>query len=198
MITGTGITVCIASIPPRSKLLRRALWSVISQQLQPEAIIVEFDMNHEGATVTKNRALNKVTSRWVAWLDDDDYFLPGHLSTLYNAYLDTQHTDVLYSWPEMDGSEDPTPDRFGKPFDRALHYKRPYVHTTALFNAGLAQKVGGFQYHKLGVHPDGLKRDDWGLWLAMMDAGAEFHHVPERTWVWNVNGQNTSGDPNRW
>lgn len=193
MKVGTGITVCIATIPPRTKLLRRALWSVLQQDLQPESIIIEMDENHDGACATKNRALKKVTSRWVAWLDDDDYFLPHHLSTLYSAFLDTQFSDVIYAWPEMDGAGDPRPDRFGKEFDADELRRGSYIPTTSLINTGLAQKVGGFQ------HPKGhVPNDDHGLYLAMLDAGAQFLHVPQRTWVWNVNGQNTSGDPTRW
>jgi glycosyltransferase involved in cell wall biosynthesis len=77
------ITVCIPTIPPRAKMLARALESVAEQTLQPAAIIVEYDHEHTGAAATKNRALAKVTTPLVAFLDDDDHFLPHHLAVLH-------------------------------------------------------------------------------------------------------------------
>lgn len=190
----SGITVCIASIPPRTKLLRRAILSVLNQSLAADAIIVEVDTKHLGARATKNRALHKVTTKWVAWLDDDDYFLPEHLAILSAASRRKEPVDVIYPWPEMDGNNDPSPQWFGVPFDADALRRGSYIPTTSLINAKLAQKVGGFQHPPKKYPP----YDDHGLYLAMLEAGAEFLHVPERTWVWNVNGQNTSGDPARW
>lgn len=185
------ITVCIATIPPRAKMLRKALSSVCIQSLQPTAIIVEYDHERTGAAATKNRALSKVTTTWTACLDDDDQFKPNHLETLLGAAGSTG-ADVVYSWPEMEGSGDPRPDRFGVPFDADELRRGSYIPTTALVRAELAQAVGGYQ------SPPGSNYDDWGLYLALLDKGAVFHHVPERTWIWRVEGQNTSGRPDRW
>lgn len=189
------ITVIIATIPPRTKMLRQAIWSVLAQTLRPEAIIVEYDHEHEGAAATKNRALEKVTTRWTACLDDDDWLKPNHLQVLYDAaFLDEPYPDVIYSWPEMVGNTDPRPDRFGVPFDADELRRGSYIPTTALFKTRLAQAVGGFQPPPPPLPP----LDDHGLWLAMLNSGAEFDHVPERTWLWRVEGQNTSGLGNRW
>jgi glycosyltransferase involved in cell wall biosynthesis len=191
-----SITVCIATIPTRQKLLRRAIWSVINQTLPPYAVIIECDHDRTGAVDTKNRALYKVKTPWVAWLDDDDYFLPEHLEKLMAAQEESK-ADVVYAWPIMDGAADPTPHRFGVPFDADGLRAGSYVHTTALFRSRMAQRAGGFCYPAKAAE-DGVKRDDHGLWLSMLSQGAKFHHLPERTWVWNVNGQNTSGNPDRW
>jgi glycosyltransferase involved in cell wall biosynthesis len=100
------ITVCIATIPPRGKLLRRALASVATQTLQPAAIVVEYDHEHIGAAATKNRAAAKATTPWLAFLDDDDQFLPHHLETLRHDPLEHEagpeltRFDVVYSIPE--------------------------------------------------------------------------------------------------
>jgi glycosyltransferase involved in cell wall biosynthesis len=185
------VTVAVATIPPRSRRLRAALASVVTQTVQPSAIVVEYDHDRTGAAATKNRALAKVTTEFVAWIDDDDLWFPNHLEILTAAQAATG-ADVVYPWPLMNGAGDPRPDRFGVPFDAAELRRGSYIPTTALFRAELAQQVGGFQ------KPPGSPYDDWGLWLAMLKAGAVFHHVPERTWQWNVTGQNTSGDPSRW
>jgi glycosyltransferase involved in cell wall biosynthesis len=192
---GRDISVCIATIPPRAKMLRQALSSVVIQTLQPGAIIVEYDHEHTGAAATKNRALDKVRTPWTAWLDDDDMFLPNHLEELA-AGAEWSKADVIYSWPEMQGNADPTPQWFGRPFDGDALRKNSYVHTTTLFRTMMARSVGGFE---ATVHEEsGMVLDDWGRWVKMLDAGAEFHHVPKRTWVWRVENQNTSGSGDRW
>lgn len=183
------ITVCIATIPPRARRLRQALGSVAIQTLQPGAIVVEYDHDRTGAAATKNRALAKVTTDWVTFLDDDDILKPNHLERLRE---EVEPYDVAYSWPEMQGSGDPSPDRFGRPFDANLLRVRSYLHTNILVRTKLAQEAGGFQFGPTG------ELDDWGFHLALLDAGAGFIHVPERTWVWVVEGQNTSGKGDRW
>src|SRR5882762_2523779 len=184
------ITVCIATIPPRAKLLRRALSTVTSQTLQPSAIVVEYDHNHTGAAATKNRALAKVTTSHTAWLDDDDQFLPQHLETLAAV-----NADVVYSIPQVPaygGQPDPL-GRYGMPFDADELRRRSYIPTTSLFNTGALRYAGGFQV------PDGSIYDDWGCYLALLNAGASFVHVPQQTWIWNIEpGLNTSGQGDRW
>jgi glycosyltransferase involved in cell wall biosynthesis len=209
---GNDITVCIATIPPRAKLLRRALASVVTQTLQPAAIVVEYDHEHTGAAATKNRAAAKATTPWLAFLDDDDQFLPHHLWTLREAvqggtvwnWPSNWTADVAYSIPEVPQSptgRDPH-GRYGVPFDAAELRRRSYIQTTSLIRREAFLKAGGFQLPT--AHP-GCPYDDWGLWLAMLDQGAQFLHVPEVTFVWNHHGYgtpgvqgNTSGQPDRW
>lgn len=198
------ITVCIATIPPREKMLRRALASVAVQSLQPAAIVVEYDHEHTGAAATKNRAAVKATTPWLAFLDDDDQFLPHHLEMLHGFVV----ADVVYSIPDvpqLPGRRDPN-GRYGVPFDAAELRRRSYIQTTSLVRRELFERAGGFQLPDRTM-PDGspCPYDDWGLWLAMLNLGARFLHVPEVTFIWNhwgrgTKGQpgNTSGQPDRW
>lgn len=212
------ITVCIATIPPREKMLRRALASVAAQTLQPAAIVVEYDHEHTGAAATKNRAAAKATTPWIAFLDDDDQFLPAHLQTLRwkaDGWTSNQgravkgpSADVVYSIPDVPqlaGRRDPD-GRYGVPFDAAELRRRSYIQTTSLIRRELFVQAGGFQLPDRTM-PDGspCPYDDWGLWLAMLDQGARFLHVPEVTFIWNHWGRgekgqpgNTSGQPDRW
>ena len=191
----SGITVVIATIPTRPKMLRQALSSVCIQTYQPEAIVVEFDHRKTGGAATKNRGLARVSSDWTAFLDDDDQFMPEHLAKLWKAQLETG-ADVIYSMPQIPqipGGIDPSGMR-GAPFDADELRRRSYIQTTSLVRTKLAQGVGGFQ---LPSHVES-DYDDWGLWLAILDAGGTFHHVPEQTFIWNHHGLNTSGRADRW
>jgi glycosyltransferase involved in cell wall biosynthesis len=195
----SGITTVIATIPPRTKLLRRAVWSVLQQTLQPDAIIIEADPDHTGAAATKNRGLAKVTTEWVAFLDDDDQFLPEHLATLHEVAV-RENADVVYSIPTVPGSNFvATEPMYGQPFDPDVLRQRSYIQTTSLVRASLMQSTGGFQC------PPGSDYDDHGAWLALLDAGARFVHHPASTFIWSHWGYgqpgtpgNTSGRADRW
>lgn len=200
MTQNTDVTVCIATIPVRPNELSRALASVASQTLKPDAIVVEYDHNRTGAGPTKNRALARVTTEWVAFLDDDDEMMPQHLERLVAAQRGTG-VDVVYSMPyipQIADHIDPSGMR-GAPFDPDELRRRSYIQTTSLIRADLFKKVGGFQ-----VAP-GTNYDDWGGFLALLEAGAEFYHLAEHTFIWNHWGYgqpgipgNTSGVPTRW
>ena len=189
MALKSGITVLIAHIPPRRTELSQALASVMDQTLLPTAIIVETDDDHLGAAVTKNRGLAMVQTEWTAMLDDDDEFLSGHLETLM---FEAERTgaDVLYPWFQWIGpTRCPLDGVFGRPFNVDMLRAGNYIPSTVLMRTELALEAGGFQC------PNGTPYDDWGLWLAMLDAGAKFHHVPVRTWLWHKEGGNTDGLP---
>src|SRR6185369_9814822 len=99
----------------------------------------------------------------------DDEFKPNHLrACARNAAL--TGADLVYPWFDCD-VEDGL-GMFGVPFDRVG-----------------VRRVGGFQ-----EHPDdnGDPCEDWGLWLALLDAGTVFSHLPQRTWIWH-NGAGTRG-----
>ena len=186
-----SVTVAIATIPPRASKLAEALISVTQQTRQPDAIVVEYDHHRTGAAATKNRALARVTTEWVAWLDDDDLLKPDHLATL-TAAAEESGADVVYAWPEVHGWYDALAHRFGQPFDPDELRRGNYIHTTTLFRTELARAAGGFQC------PPDTDQDDWGLYLGLLNAGAKFHHVPARTWYWRFDGGNTGGRPDRW
>lgn len=194
------VTVCVASIPPRSHLLQRAIGSVLSQTLPASAIVIEIDHDHTGSAATRNRALSKVNTEWVAFLDDDDQFLPQHLARLTAAQQETG-ADVVYSMPlipQHPGGHDPH-GLHGAPFDPEELRRRSYIQTTTLVRTKLIQATRGFYWP--ADHP----YDDWGAWLRLLDAGATFYHLPEQTFIWNHWGDgepglpgNTSGQPDRW
>lgn len=207
------VGVSIASIPPRAALLARALASVCGQTWPPDQIVVHVDHESAGAPKAKNRALAAVTTDWVAFLDDDDEFLPRHLEALAVCGNETG-ADLVYPWYEGINTElfhivdDDGQLRvpFGVPFrqehaDLILSGDN-FIPTTVLVRTALAKKVGGFGVSvTAGPHDniDGDTGDDRVLWARLLKADAKFVHHPERTWRWNshVNdaGAHTSGRP---
>lgn len=177
-----SITVVIPTIDGRTQQLTRALASLQRQTLRATGVIVEVDHRRVGAAATRNRALQSVNTEWVAFLDDDDELLPNHLRACMR-FARLTGVDVVYPGYETVG-EDPV-NNFGNAFDPELLRVRNYIPVTVLARTAAVKAVGGFQ-----DHPDenGDPCEDWGLWLAMVDAGYRFGHLPQKTWVWHVNG----------
>ena len=176
------ITVVIPTIDGRGEQLDRALDSVEAQSLKADDVRVRLDDLRAGAAATRNAMLDLVDTEWVAFLDDDDEFKPNHLRACFR-HAGLTGADVVYPGYEAVG-KDPL-GCFGMRFDGDLLRGRNYIPVTTLCRTELVKAVGGFQ-----PHPDenGDPCEDWGLWLALLDAGAKFSHLAQRTWVWNVSG----------
>lgn len=186
------VTVVIATIPPRRALLRRALASVKAQTVRPAALAVAVDHRREGAAATRNRALERVDTSWVAFLDDDDEMYPDHLKLLAR-YARLSNADVVY--PGYDTAGDDPVGMFGVPFSPVFLERRNFIPVTVLARTQAVRDAGGFQ-----PRPDdnGDPCEDWGLWLAMHACGATFAHLPVKTWRWHNADESTRGRPDRW
>ncbi len=87
----------------RSEFLARCLHSIAAQDFQDFEVVLVNDggepvnlnppfpltvINHErnmGRPYALNSGLKAATGKYIAFLDDDDIYLPNHLSTLYEA-----------------------------------------------------------------------------------------------------------------
>lgn len=193
------ITVVTPHIPTRSFELTRAVASVEAQTLMPNNYVIAVDNEREGAAATRNRALYQVATQWVAFLDDDDEFLPNHLETLMQAAVRSGASVVYSGCRVYDGQNAPIPlreewGRFGIPFDGDLLQRKAYLPVTSLVHTGLAKQA----LFGPPAHEPSSNYDDWGFYLRLLGLGAAFLHVPEITWVWHHHGANTSGRSDRW
>ena len=193
-----AITVVIPTIPPRAARLGVAIESVLKQNLPATALAVPVDVSKQGAAINRQRGLDMVQTEFVAFLDDDDYFKRNHLELLMETMLG-QDADFVFSWYDVGGGgQDPRPEYFGKEWNPA----DPHQTTiTTLVKTELAQSVG-FIWDGDAEQLDSPDRlyagEDWFFTKGCNDAGAKIVHLPERTWVWNHWGGNTSGLPKNW
>ena len=198
-----GVTAVMPCIPPRSGhdvpgTMPRAMKSILSQTRPVDVVVLAFDHHHEGAAATRNRALAAVRTEWVAFLDDDDEWLPGHVERLL-SHAEKTGADVVYPWFDVPEGFDPFPFYEGKPFnEKALRDVQNYIPVTVLARTGLLTGVGGFENRNDSTADGASPCEEWGLWLKLLDIGAVFSHCPERTWLWHWHGGNTSGRGDRW
>lgn len=189
-----GITVVIPSIPSRANMLGRAVASAAHQVLPPERIIVSIDNEQSGAAATRTRGLMQVETEWTAFLDDDDYFLPEHLSKLHERAV-ADDADMAFSWFTVMGSgRDPFPMNEHKEWTR----EDPHETTiTFLVRTEVAKELGGFILPGDVEDPEGraIGGEDFNFVIRLADAGHKIVKVHERTWVWVHHRGNTSGLP---
>jgi glycosyltransferase involved in cell wall biosynthesis len=205
-----SVTVVIPTIPGRERLYQRA---VLSAQAQTYRVVgdsgvqihVQLDTDREGAATTRNRALAQVDADFVAWLDDDDELLPNHVEVCVDA-LERERADIAYPGMIAVGGRDPLAcplhgvlvNPFGVPFGREqahhLRHVGNFIPITWVGRTELIKAVGGFPQPT----PDPSKgsgriEEDYGLLIALLDAGARFTHVPIRTWKYYFHDSNTGG-----
>lgn len=191
-----GVTVVIATIPPRVTLLERAVASVTAQTV-PAGVLIEADSDRTGSAATRNRALEKVITERVLFLDDDDQLTPNAVQVLTEAQSETG-ADVVSggAWiPQRPGHREPVQPPAPGWIPRETVMARSVLHVTSLVRASLA-RAAGFRYER--DPGTGMMLDDYGFYCALAEAGATFFRIPETVLIWNVHSGNTSGSPANW
>lgn len=195
-----AITVSIASISPRQKngFFARAVASVGQQMRPAHAISVAVDVEHEGAPPTKQRALDGVTTPWVAFLDDDDELCSWHLEQLF-GWARTHQADYVFGGFWIDTGTERLEDHSAF---RPGHWTEPWddanpreTTSTILCRTELAKEVG---FERLPERGENNTGEDWRLVNGIMRLGGKIVCMPGKTWVWHWDSMNTSGLPTRW
>jgi len=192
------ITVVVTAIPQRRlNMLPRALTSVAEQWLAPMHIVVSMDLFAHGAAKTRDRGLDMVTTEYVAFLDDDDWFYPQHLHLLRDC-LQREDADLVYPWFDVEGGRDPFPPNFEfDPWDPLNPHQ-----TTICFLAktDVLREHGGFdadftdEAEDPGVDAQGNRSgEEFRLVCRINEAGGRIVHLPERTFCWRHHPANSSG-----
>jgi glycosyltransferase involved in cell wall biosynthesis len=186
-----GISVVIPTVAPRAAMLRECLRSIADQTLAPDAIIVQKDVDREGAAVTRQKAQERVTTEWTCPLDDDDVLYPQHCELLLAEAIRTG-ADVVYPWYDCPAG-DPLASHEGVPFNSDDPRLFP---VTFLGRTEAILAAGGWQ----GMEGTVASQEDWALILNLVKIGAKIVHLPIRSWLWNHHGANSSGRPEniRW
>jgi len=207
-----SVTVCIPTIPPRRELLSRALRSVERQTHRANDVVVMVDHEGVGAAETRNRAWRATITEVVAFLDDDDEFLPEHLELCLTALVE-ERAGLAYPWFELVGWDEATPERpdplatkvdgelvhpLGVPFgpEQERHFRRhAFIPITTVVRRSWLEVTGGYPQPGTVEWPL-ADCEDWGGHLRLLDAGCKFVHVPHRTWRCHLDDtRSTAGKP---
>ncbi len=194
------VTVVIAT-HERSEDCRKAVASVLAQDPPPLEVLIcddgsgaltegrlrsmanedrrvrylRVDPNAGTPAPARNLGIHHARGDWVAFLDDDDRWLPGKLAAQTefmeaNAHEVVASDAIRTSGGRYFGSR-------GGPFSpnlRTIVRANPIIISTAVVRRTALQGVGGFETERWigGV-------EDYGLWLRLLDQGARFVVVDE-------------------
>ena len=200
------VAAVIPTIPGREEMLQRALTSVHTQRRLPDQVVVERDSLRTGAWASRNRALERVTTDVIAWLDDDDTWAPSHLMACMRVLEQSPfRPDLVYPRPRMVGGPDPTAvthqgvfpvSPWGLRFspEHAAHIRQvgSFVPMTHLVRTAHVRAVGGFRAG-YALESGRYRGEDEDYLIRLLDHGTSFEHLDAVTWNWRVHRGHTAG-----
>jgi glycosyltransferase involved in cell wall biosynthesis len=210
-LTTFGVSVVIPAYN-RPEMTARAVRSALGQRPYPPAEVVVVDdcstdgtgdaarqagarvIRHEvnqGEGGARNTAFREAAEPWVALLDSDDEWLPGHLAALWphrERHVILGSTAVATSAdapPRLWGRERNTPDALSSPAD-VLRTGNALVASSVLVRRDVVLAVGGFRTDlRIGA--------DLDLWLRVLEHGAGYVS-PAVTVRYHLHADQVSGD----
>lgn len=216
---GEGVLVSvIVRTQDRPKLLAEALDSLVAQHHRPLEVVVVNDggpavdellagygealdglrqLRHEvprGRSAALNTGLDAAGGELIAFLDDDDWFEPDHLSALVAALRDDGGALAAYAgvhYCSARGADDG--HRLNDPFDPVRLRRQNYIPIHAMLFSRRLLAAGCRVDERLEVY------EDWDLWLQMSRL-TRFLHVDRISAGYRAGGDSGAGwgsDPER-
>jgi hypothetical protein len=189
----------------RAQTLAAALASVAAQEIEDVEVVLVLDADDvqpiarpslgpsirrvsvpPGSGLAKARAAGvaECCGRFVAFLDDDDVWLPGHLAAAL-ARLDGDGLDMVYTTCLVAHA------RYDQTRGGAVrsHYRFDYPHDLDLLSVAnvipVISAVSRVFPAEFG-EPSGVVQDDWDMWLRLVHGhGWRVRHAPEATAVYH-------------
>jgi hypothetical protein len=161
----TTIAAVVISLPTpeRQPLLLEAIQSVYDQTRPPDDMVVGLDFSQVGEVSNINRLITAVGCEWLAFLHDDDLWLPEHLAVC-EKHMDT--ADVVVSRFELIGRPWSTIEPWHTNFEDLRFTNWIGSPSMVCVRAGL---FGEWR----GATPQ-YRWNDWSQYNLLLDRGARF------------------------
>lgn len=174
------IAVIVTALPERKAMLDEALAGVAAQTRAPAFVVVGVNYSPDrvdGATHA-NRLAEAVDEEWLAFLHDDDVWLPDHLEGLAAASHDA---DIVVADFDVEGRD----------WHPGHHCDYSLLRSRNWFGPSVVM-IRSEVFHAVGGWPQkaGEIWGDWGMWLALLDRGARFRCSHRKTVRYRFHGDN--------
>lgn len=143
----------------------------------------------EGLAKAKNFGLKHCTGDWIAFLDADDEYLPCKLEWQRNFLLNNPSIDICgtLAWDRVGSYMKPScfvPGQYEthEQISGRLPAENCMCHGSVMIRRSALDAVGGYPEDKKY-----LGKEDWCVWMNLLEAGYKFHNLPERLYVWSAN-----------
>lgn len=167
-----SIAAIVVSLPERHDLLCEALDSVRCQTRYPDDTVVGIDPRKWGEVGNMNRLIEATDCDWLAFLHDDDIWLPNHLEV---ACRHMDEADVIVSRFDLVGRPantiEPQHDNF-----EDLRFTNWFPPSAVV----VRRSVFGEWCEPFGKY----RWIDWANWNRLLTEGARFVHTNETTMLY--------------
>jgi len=162
---------------------------------QPDKIKY-FYQDNKGPSAARNKGIQQASGEYVAFLDDDDEWLPDKLECQITGFSKNKNIGLAYTDYYII-TEDLTAPHIHhcEEFNRAKFEKMFYVKNLISTPTIMARKEC---FEKLGLFDEGLEvAEDWDMWLRLFKQ-YDFLHIPQPLVKVNVGStsQSSDGDKN--
>jgi teichuronic acid biosynthesis glycosyltransferase TuaG len=154
---------------------------------EPRLHYLRLPRNFGAPAAARNLGTQSARGDWVAFLDDDDRWLPSKLRIQGQA-ISSGHYDVVASdATRSSGGPYFGLDRSKEPDRDELLRHNPIITSTAVARREVLISAGGFRDSAVGMSITGV--EDYAAWLNLAHRGARFVVLPDRLVVYEDGGQ---------
>ncbi|SEG20668.1 Glycosyltransferase involved in cell wall bisynthesis [Bryocella elongata] len=192
-----------------ARFLRAAIESILNQTRPVDEIIVVDDGSQDdsaeiarsypnvqvltqpnmGVVRSRNRGITDATSTWIAFLDQDDVWLPDKMERQIAGLQANPVAEVCMCGFQIliDGKPGEI-RRAPENFARSLEHGCLALPSGTVARKSALVRVGGF-------HVDAAKAEDWDLLVRLKRSGTIFMSFPEPLMLYRRHGANVTNDP---
>jgi len=140
----------------------------------------------QGLAYAKNFGIDRIDTKYVAFLDADDLYMPEKLEKQIN-YIESVDVDFLgtHCWNRHLGNNKLFNSCFKineynthEEIKGHIFHGNCMTHGSMLIKKSALNELGGYQHVK--------GAEDWDLWQRAIKKGYKFNQLPERLYVWTA------------
>jgi glycosyltransferase involved in cell wall biosynthesis len=143
--------------------------------------------NTGAPAAARNLGVERASGDWVAFLDDDDVWLPAKLRVQGEAIATGRHDVVASDATRSGGQPYFGLGRATEPDRAELLRHNPIITSTAVVRRSALIAAGGFTDHAVGVSIRGV--DDYAAWLNLAYRGARIVVLPDQLVLYEDTGE---------